>query len=75
ASDYARALLHDKQLEKAVMHGGSADDPHHAHYIEKMPRTWRLFHTEYDNLSSLTAGSWDLLARILDTLGATQFLA
>ncbi|MDE7139550.1 MAG: Zn-dependent exopeptidase M28 [Treponemataceae bacterium] len=75
ASDYARALLHDKQLEKAVMHGGGADDPRHAQYIEKMPRTWRLFHTEHDNLSSLTAGSWDLLARILDTLGATQFLA
>lgn len=75
ASEYARALLHDKQLENMVMHGSTVNDPRHAQYREKMPKTWRLFHTEYDNLCSLTAGSWDLLARILDTLGTTQFLA
>ena len=72
ASEYARALLRDKHLEKAVMHGDCAGD---SHYGEKMPKTWRLFHTEHDNLASLTAESWDLLARILDALGETQFLA
>ena len=78
ATDYARELLRDKHLEKVVMHcdrAGSPDMPYHFQYVEKMPKTWRLFHTEYDNLFSLTAESWELLARLLDALGEATFLA
>ena len=78
ATDYARALMRDKNLEKVVMNCDrleSPDMPYHFQYVEKMPKTWRLFHTEYDNLLSLTDGSWDLLARILDAVGQAKFLS
>ena len=90
ATDYARELLRDKNLEKVVMNSSPADGdtahadgsraaqthlPYHFQYVEKMPKTWRLFHTEYDNLFSLTPESWDLLAKILDALGNATFLA
>lgn len=78
ATDYARELMRDKNLEKVVMNSDRMDNPslpYHFQYVEKMPKTWRLFHTEYDNLLSLTPESWDLLARILDALGKARFLA
>ena len=78
ATDYARELMRDKNLEKVVMNSNLAGNsalPYHFQYVEKMPKTWRLFHTEYDNLLSLTPESWDLLARMLDALGEARFLA
>lgn len=78
ATDYARELMRDKTLEKVVMNcdrADSSDMPYHFEYVEKMPMTWRLFHTEYDNLLSLTAESQPLLAKILDALGNARFLA
>lgn len=35
---------------------------------EKMPMTWRLLHTEYDNLASLTPESFPLMEALLDAL-------
>ncbi|MBQ3965654.1 MAG: M28 family peptidase [Treponema sp.] len=78
ATAYARELIKDKNLEKVVMNSHDAESsvlPYHFQYEEKMPKTWRLFHTQYDNLLSLTPESWDLLSRMLDRLGQAQFLA
>ena len=35
---------------------------------EKMPATWRLLHTEYDNISSLTPQTNALMEKLLDSL-------
>ena len=37
-------------------------------YREKMPLTWRLFHTEYDNFLSLTPESFKIIEKILEKL-------
>ncbi len=69
ASKYYMDLMKDKNLEKAVMNvslGNNADFKFK--YQEKMPLTWRLFHTEYDNLLSLTPESNELLSHILDRI-------
>ena len=69
ASLYYKNLMQDKNLERAVMNSRLSDDADFRFkYEEKMPLTWRLFHTEYDNALSLTLESFDLLAKILDRL-------
>lgn len=77
-SDYQRALLSDKNLESEVMNcrmDDSADKLPRFKYEEKMPVTWRLFHTPYDNALSLTEESFDVMRKILDTLAAGRTLA
>ena len=39
---------------------------------EKMPMTWRLLHTEYDNLASLTPESFPLMEALLDALAKSR---
>ncbi|MBQ8561493.1 MAG: hypothetical protein IJ441_07930, partial [Spirochaetaceae bacterium] len=39
---------------------------------EKMPMTWRLLHTEYDNLASLTPESFSLMESLLDALARAR---
>lgn len=69
ASKYYADLMKDKNLEKAVMNANLSDDADFKFkYQEKMPLTWRLFHTPYDNLMSLTPESFDVLEKILDGL-------
>ena len=77
-SDYQRALLSDKNLESEVMNcrmDDSGDKLPRFKYEEKMPVTWRLFHTPYDNALSLTEESFDVMRKILDTLAASRTLA
>jgi len=70
---YYKNLMSDKNLEKAVMNckiDSSIKNPtdisiQRFKFQEKMPLTWRLFHTEYDNFLSLTPASYDLLKKIL----------
>lgn len=75
AGDYMRNLMKDKNLEAAVMNRArqaSLMQKEQAMpdfmYKEQMPLTWRLLHTEYDNMLSLTPVSFALMARILDVL-------
>lgn len=76
ATDYLRNLMSDKNLEKEVMNCRRDDDcPPRFIYEEKMPVTWRLFHTEYDNALSLTPSSWDVMRKILDTLASSRQMA
>ncbi len=78
ATEYLRNLMADKNLEKEVMNCHMTDDPERLprfKYEEKMPVTWRLFHTAFDNLLSLTPSSWDVMRKILDTLAASREMA
>lgn len=69
ASAYYMELMKDRNLEKAVMNARLDDDADFKFkYQEKMPMTWRLFHTAYDNLLSLTPESLDVAGKILDGL-------
>lgn len=69
ATAYYMELMKDKNLEKAVMNARLDDDADFKFkYKEKMPMTWRLFHTPYDNLLSLTPESFDVMAKILGSL-------
>ena len=81
-SFYYKNLMMDKNLEKAVMNceiNLNSKNPDELSlqrfkYKEKMPMTWRMFHTEYDNFFSLTTESYTLMKKILNTI-AGQFSA
>ncbi len=69
ASAYYTELMKDKNLEKAVMNVHLDDDADFKFkYQEKMPVTWRLFHTPYDNFLSLTQESFAVIEKILNEL-------
>lgn len=71
ASLYARELLTNKNLENEVMNREvskaerSKSDYHEYSYKERLPLTWKLFHTEKDNIASLTPVSFDVMKNIL----------
>lgn len=68
-SFYLKNLMNDKNLEKAVMNRQiEKNEDFRFKYLEKMPVTWRLFHTPYDNLLSLTIESATLLKKIFRRL-------
>lgn len=76
ATLYFKNLMADKKLEKAIMNcsldSGNPDRTELSiqrfKYKEKMPMTWRLFHTEFDNHFSLTAESFHVMEKILAEL-------
>ena len=82
-SFYYSNLMADKNLEKAVMNCRIDSEPKNAtdlsiqkfKYIEKMPKTWRLFHTEYDNFLSLTSESYTLIKKILMQIAEAKTIA
>lgn len=82
-SFYYSNLMADKNLEKAVMNCRIDSDPKNAtdlsiqkfKYSEKLPMTWRLFHTEYDNYLSLTSESYVLIKKILMQIAEAKTIA
>ena len=74
--------MSDKNLEKAVMNCRIDSDSKNQtdlsiqkfKYSEKMPMTWRLFHTEYDNFLSLTFNSLKILEKILNSIAELKNL-
>ncbi len=69
SSLYYKELLKDKNLSRAVMNAAlESGADFKFKYQEKMPVTWRLFHTEYDNFLSLTPESFEVMEKILDEL-------
>ena len=82
-SFYYSNLMSDKNLEKAVMNcridSGSKNvtdlSIQRFKYSEKMPMTWRLFHTEYDNFLSLSPESYKLVKKILTQIAEMNALA
>ena len=81
-SFYYNNLMSDKNLEKAVMNCRIDSDSKNQtdlsiqkfKYSEKMPMTWRLFHTEYDNFLSLTFNSLKILEKILNSIAELKNL-
>lgn len=71
---YYNNLMTDRNLEKAVMNScpdssGKSDDLiRKFKYAEKLPKTWRLFHTEYDNFLSLSPNSIKICKNILNAI-------
>lgn len=82
-SFYYCNLMSDKNLEKAVMNCRIDSDSKNVtdlsiqrfKYSEKMPMTWRLFHTEYDNFLSLSPESYKLVKKILTQIAEMNALA
>ncbi len=80
ASLYARNLNQNKSLEEAVLNRESShvqrmqeNIPDYS-YKDHLPLTWRLFHTEKDNLESLTESSFSVMEKILKNLAALKTL-
>lgn len=82
ADNYMKSLLKEKHLEAFVLNreaAGCFDESRESEIERKrletlLPETWQLFHTKYDSLSSLTAESFDLMEKILDTLALEKTL-
>ncbi len=79
ATSYYKNLLADKNLEKAVKNCDlalpSQDKIFTFKYKEKMPVTWRMFHSEMDNFLSLTEESFELMKKILAVLAERKDMA
>ncbi len=78
ASLYARELLRDKSLEAAVMNRESSKKermksttPEYG-YKQRMPATWRLFHTPNDSIQTLTPDSCRIILNILKTIALSN---
>lgn len=72
ATEFYQNLMREKNLSKTVMNMTMDDQADYKFkYKEFFPKTWRLFHTEYDNLLNLTPESFELMAKILDQIGMT----
>lgn len=71
---YMRELLNNKNLEDAVMNREKSHQDRISgnqvdfNYKEKLPLTWRLFHSQNDNISSLTKDAFVAMGRILSVL-------
>ena len=80
---YLRELKQHPGLQAAVMKSSQGQDvgarkikPLEPYQVqEKMPMTWRLLHTEYDNLASLNPESFPLMEALLDALAKARTLA
>lgn len=79
ATIYMRQLQKDRNFIKAVMNhsvGLDEKDPVAALQLkEKLPQTWRLMHTEYDNEAMLTKDAFELMGRFLEMLGKSVSMA
>jgi hypothetical protein len=77
AALYARSLITDKNLEAAVMNREATKQQRASgelveySYKDRMPLTWRLFHTTQDNEQSLTPQSFTVMQAILTQLAST----
>lgn len=74
-------LLKEKSLESEVMNRESSKKerlqnqlPEYA-YKERLPATWRRFHTPNDNKLSLTPESFTVMANILKSLAEAKAMA
>ena len=75
---YARNLMTSPSLENMVLNREQSkqerQEPGHVEYSykERLPHTWRLFHTENDSMDSLTEVSFKIMADILNALAVSK---
>ena len=78
AALYSRNLINDKNLESAVLNRESSKSDRilgkvkDYGYKDRLPLTWRLFHTKDDDISSLTEVSFTVMDKILRTLADSK---
>ena len=78
ASLYARELVNSKSLSEQVINREASRQKRLSgeqvdySYKERLPHTWRLFHTKADNMESLTQESWRIMHNILMTLAESK---
>lgn len=66
----AAAVVKSSQIQEV---GARRIEPLEPYQVqEKLPMTWRLLHTEYDNLASLTPESFPLMETLLDALARAR---
>lgn len=78
ASLYARMINRDRNLENLVLNRESSKEkrmreniPDYS-YKEHLPLTWRFFHSEKDNVESLTPVSFSVMEKILRVLAEAK---
>lgn len=78
ASLYARELMTNRNLENMVLNRESSKKERMQEgrveysYKERLPLTWRLFHTEKDDVSSLTESAFRVMSDILAALALAK---
>ncbi|MBP5252100.1 MAG: M28 family peptidase [Treponema sp.] len=78
ASLYAHEIMTNPRLEDMVLNRESSKQERLASnsveysYKERLPLTWRLFHSEKDDIPSLTENSFFIMAKILDALAVSK---
>lgn len=86
AEVYLRNLMQNKELESFVRRHyiKSKDDSEKSQDLQilaeyefrnKLPATWKLFHTQHDNLESLTPESFVLMAKILQAISRSKTMS
>ncbi len=65
ANAYLYTLQKEKNMERLITNHTAENQ---AALMPKIPMTWRLLHTEGDNLYSLTPEAFDITAKILDEI-------
>ena len=72
ATAYIQYLHKEKKLAENVMcrtvGSKSEDAADHLLQQEKLPKTWRIMHTQFDNASTLTEDAFSLMGRLLETI-------
>ena len=68
---FYRALIEDRNLEKSILNPANAESS----YKDKLPLTWKMFHTKYDCKENLTSESFVVMEKILNTLALSNSIA
>jgi len=76
ATQYLKELHTNPSLAEAIMgHKNPKTKLSPCEIQKKLPITWRLLHTKYDSVNSLTPEAFVLMERLLDTLANTKYLS
>lgn len=77
--NYTSNLKRIPGLRESVLNRKLEDIPSkaQAEYIlrESIPLTWKYFHTQYDNITTLTPISFSIIAKIIDEICKTNYIA
>ncbi len=71
-NDYMRNLKNDRALLQYVLTNGVLENKLEPAEVllmsEKLPKTWRMMHTEFDNIANLTESAFLVMERFLDLI-------
>jgi len=77
-ANYMSNLKRISGLKESVLNRKLEDVPNKSQpeYIlrESIPLTWKYFHTQYDNITTLTPVSFSIISKIIDEISKTNYL-